>query len=318
MRTLRIATRGSRLALWQAEHTRDVLLSFERNLHIEIVPIKSEGDEWQTQRIQDLGSVGIFTRKIEKALLDGRADIAVHSLKDLPTETPPELALGALLPRDDPRDALISLSLVGFDDEQSRAAMSALPRSARIGTSSLRRQAQLLRLRPDLEVVELRGNVPTRLAKVEEGEIDGIMLSAAGLDRLGLHPQGCVRLEPRTMLPAPAQGTIAVQVRADDMETHALVRRADDRATRLTTTTERLLLHALQGGCRVPLGALAQLEDDTLHLQARLLSVDGKRMLDSAHRGPANNPRALASTVAEKLLAQGAAEILSSLRDHPS
>jgi hydroxymethylbilane synthase len=318
LKTLRIATRGSKLALWQAERTRDILLSLQDGLEIEIVPIKSEGDEWQTQRIQDLGTVGIFTREIERALLDGRADVAVHSLKDLPTETPSELVLGALLPRDDPRDALVARSLVGFDDQESRVVLSALPRSARIGTSSLRRQAQLLRQRPDLNVVEIRGNVPTRLAKVEDGEIDGIMLSAAGLDRLGLHPQGCVRLDPQTMLPAPAQGTIAVQVRVDDKDTHALVRRADDRGTRLTTTTERLLLHALQGGCRVPLGALARLEAEHMHLQARLLSVDGKRVLESSHTGPANNPRALASAVAEELLSRGAREILASLRADPS
>lgn len=317
MKPLRIATRGSRLALWQAERTRDILLELQKNLAVEIVPIKSEGDAWQTQRIQDLGVVGIFTREIEKALLQGRADIAVHSLKDLPTEMPPDLALGALLPRDDPRDALVAHSLIGFDDDESRVVLSALPRSACIGTSSLRRQAQLLRQRPDLRVMEIRGNVPTRLAKVEDGEIDGIMLSAAGLDRLGLHPRGCLRLDPEIMLPAPAQGTIAVQVRADDKDTHALLRRADDLTTRLTTTTERLLLHALQGGCRVPLGALARLDGDTLHLQARLLTVDGKRVLHSSRTGPANDPRGLAAAVADHLFSQGAREILSTLRQDP-
>lgn len=318
MNKLRIATRGSRLALWQAERTRDILRSLQDSLEIEIVPIKSQGDEWQTQRIQDLGTVGIFTREIENALLDGRADVAVHSLKDLPTESPPELTLAALLPRDDPRDALIARSLVGFEDEESRAVMSALPRSARIGTSSLRRRAQLLRLRPDLDVVDLRGNVPTRLAKVEEGEIDGIMLSSSGLDRLDLHPPGCVRLDPQIMLPAPAQGTIAVQVRADDADTGDLLRPVDDHATRLTTTTERLLLHALHGGCRVPLGALARLEAETLHLQARLLAVDGTRTLASTRSGPAKDPEALAAAVAEELLSQGAEEILASLRNDPT
>lgn len=313
-RMIRIGTRGSRLALWQAERTRDLLLSFHRNLQVEIVPIKSQGDEWQQQKVQDLGAVGIFTREIEHALRDGQVDVAVHSLKDLPTESPRELMLSALLERDDPRDALIATALRGFEDANPRAALSALPRAARIGTSSLRRQAQLLRARPDVEVVDLRGNVPTRLAKVEAGDLDGILLSSAGLDRLELHPIGCVRLDPEIMLPAPAQGTIAVQVRADDRDTHALVSRADHRPTRLTTTAERLLLHALHGGCRVPLGALARLDGDTLTLRARLLAIDGRTMLASSATGPASHVRVIAQQVADELLAQGAAEILATLR----
>ena len=312
-KTIRIGTRGSRLALWQAERTRELLQSFRPGLQVEIVPIKSQGDEWQTQKVQDLGAVGIFTREIERALLDGQVDVAVHSLKDLPTESPPELMLAALLERDDPRDALIATALRGFEDNP-RAALSALPRAARIGTSSLRRQAQLRRARPDVAVVDLRGNVPTRLAKVEEGELDGIMLSSAGLDRLGLHPEGCVRLDPEIMLPAPAQGTIAVQVRLDDHDTHALVSRADHRPTRLTTTAERLLLHALHGGCRVPLGALAHIVGDTLTLRARLLATDGRTMLASSATGPVSHVRILAQRVADELLAQGATEILASLR----
>ena len=311
---IRIGTRGSRLALWQAEHTRDVLVSLHRGLQVEIVPIKSHGDEAQHAPIQELQAVGIFTREIERALLDGKVDVAVHSLKDLPTESPPELVLAALLPRDDPRDALIASTLRGFDDSQARAAISALPRAARIGTSSLRRRAQLLRLRPDLEIVELRGNVTTRLAKVEEDELDGIVLSSAGLDRLGLRPPDCVRLDAEIMLPAPAQGTIAVQVRAADRETRALVSRADHEPTRATTTAERLLLHALHGGCRVPLGALAQLVRDRLTLRARLLDAKGSIALSSSASGSAADVQGIAQQVADDLLAQGAADILAALR----
>ena len=313
-KTLRIGTRGSRLAVWQAERSREVLGALHPHLRFEIVKIQSHGDEWQNQSIQDLGAIGIFTREIERALIDDQVDVAVHSLKDLPTESPPELVLAALLPRDDPRDALVANALRGFEDAAMSVALSALPRAARIGTSSLRRRAQLVRLRPDLEVVDLRGNVPTRLAKVEDGELDGIVLSASGLDRLELLPPGCVRLDPEIMLPAPAQGTIALQVRARDAEARALVAEADDHDTRITTTCERALLHALHGGCRVPLGAFAQIEAETLTLRARLLTVDGRTLLASSASGPATSPEPLADRVAQELLAQGAAEILDQVR----
>jgi hydroxymethylbilane synthase len=317
-KTIRIGTRGSRLALWQAERTRDVLQGLDAEIVGEIVPIQSRGDEPGTARISDLGEVGIFTRAIERALLEEQVDVAVHSLKDLPTESPPGLELAALLPRDDPRDALIAATLAGYEDAPARVALSALPRAARVGTSSLRRQAQLLRARRDLQVVELRGNVPTRLAKVEAGELDGILLSSSGLDRLGLRPVGCIRLDPDLMLPAPAQGTIAVQVRAGDAAMRALLRRADDARTRLVTTTERLLLHELEGGCRVPLGALAQLEDGTLRLQARLLSADGQQVVESAGSGPAGDFTGLAHRVAAELFGRGAGSILAALRAAPS
>ncbi len=315
---IRIGTRGSQLALWQAEHTGDLLCSLQPGLEVEIVPIKSHGDEWHGQRIEDLETVGIFTREIERALLEERVDVAVHSLKDLPTEGVPGLELAAVLPRDDPRDALIATALQGFEADATWAALSALPRGARIGTSSLRRRAQLLRARGDLSVVEVRGNVPTRLAMVEQGDIDGILLSCAGLDRLDLRPPGCVRLDPEVMLPAPAQGTIAVQVRSRDATTRALVSRADHRATRLTTTTERALLHALHGGCRVPLGALATLDGDTLALRARLLTADGSRVLEGEARGAAATSAGIATHVASTLLAQGAALILAGLRSGPA
>ena len=295
-----------------------MLQALDAGVAFEIVPIQSRGDRSGRERISDLGEVGIFTREIEQALLEERVDVAVHSLKDLPTAGPPGLVLAALLPRDDARDALIAPALAGFEDAPSRVALSALPSAARLGTSSLRRRAQLLHARPDLQVVELRGNVTTRLERVEKGDLDGILLAAAGLDRLGMRPAGCVRLDPELMLPAPAQGTIAVQVREGDAPARALVGRADDAATRLTTDTERSLLRALEGGCRVPLGALARLEGDTLALRARLLSADGQKLLERADSGPATDPEGLAERVAADLLARGAASILAALRAAPS
>ncbi len=315
--TLRIATRGSRLAMWQAERVRDALLALGEDLRCEIVRVRSSGDEKQHQNIADLGTIGIFTREIENTLLDGRAEVAVHSLKDLPTESPEGLEVAALLPRDDPRDVLIAGALVGLGPDEARLAMSALPRAATVGTSSLRRQAEMLRARPDLRVVEVRGNVPTRLAKVENDEIDAILLSAAGLDRLELRPHGAVRMPPEIMLPAPAQGTIAVQVRHDDEATRGIVQRIDDNETRTTTHCERVLLHELRGGCRIPLGALATLDGDTLRLRARLLTPDGVTVLEGEHRAARDDAESLAARVADELRSQGAQRILDDLRSTP-
>ena len=317
MQTIRIATRGSKLAMWQAERVRDALQAVDDELSFEIVRVRSSGDQKQNQNIADLGTIGIFTREIENALLEGRADVAVHSLKDLPTESPDGLLVAALLPRDDPRDVLIAGSLYGIDPDDARLALSALPRAASVGTSSLRRRAEMLRARPDLRIVEVRGNVPTRLAKVDDGDIDAIVLSAAGLDRLGLRPPGAVRLSPDLMLPAPAQGTIAVQVRQQDRDTLAIVQRIDDAATRATTEAERTLLHALRGGCRIPLGALAVVEKEMLWLRARLLTPDGTTVLESEERAPRGEGSALAQRVADALLSRGAGRILDDLRSTP-
>jgi len=318
-RRLRVGTRGSRLAMWQAERVAALLRGRYPELQIEIVPIESTGDRHREQAVADLGEIGIFTREIETALEGGTIDVAVHSLKDLPTQSPAGLVLAALLPRDDPRDVLVARSLAGLGlrDGEGKAALAALPRGARLGTSSLRRRAELLRARPDLAIVEVRGNVPTRLAKVERGDLDGIVLSYAGLLRLGLEPPGRVALDPDTMLPAPAQGTIAAQVRACDVPTRDLVTGIDDRPTRVATHVERLLLQELEGGCRVPLGALARLEGDTLWLRARLLSVDGRTVLEKSDSGPATAPEELARRVAADLRARGAARILAAARTPP-
>lgn len=310
---LRIGTRGSRLALWQAERVNAVLRTAHPQLATEIVTIASHGD-LHGQSVADLGTVGIFTREIEQALLDGQVDLAVHSLKDLPTESPTALTIAALLPRDDPRDVLVAGALAGKTVAGGREALAALPPRARIATSSLRRRAELLRARADLQVVELRGNVPTRLAKVERGEVEGVVLSLAGLLRLGLEPPGRVPLEPDLMLSAPAQGTIAVQVRAHDSRTRPLVASLDDYPTRVCTTVERLLMHELEGGCRIPLGALATLAGNTVTLRARLSDADGRQLLEETATGSANALPALAHQVAETFFSRGAAAILAGLR----
>jgi hydroxymethylbilane synthase len=310
---LRIGTRGSRLALWQAERVATVLRDLRSDLRTEIVPIQSHGDV-HGQAAAELGQVGIFTREIEAALQAGEVDLAVHSLKDLPTASPDGLEIAALLRRDDPRDVLVAGALAGRAWPDGTEALAALPRGARIATSSLRRQAELLRARPDIQVVELRGNVPTRLAKVARGEVDGVVLSMAGLSRLGLEPPGSVALDPELMLPAPAQGTIAVQVRGDDIHVHAIVSSADDLETRICTSAERVLLHDLEGGCRIPLGALARIQAERLTMCARLATPDGRTMLEAIDADLPEAYAALAHRLAAVLRARGAETILAALR----
>jgi len=313
---LRIGTRGSRLARWQAERVATVLLEHDSDLTVEIITIASHGD-LHGQSVRDLDVRGIFTREIEQALLDHQIDVAVHSLKDLPTETPDGIELAAVLPRDDPRDVLVARALAGSEIRDGAAAIVALPSRAQIATSSLRRRAELLHARPDLDVIELRGNVPTRIAKVERGEVEGVVLSLAGLVRLGLQPSGSVPLDPDVMLPAPGQGTIVVQARRDDQITLDRVAPIDDRTTRVCTTAERLLLHALEGGCRVPIGALAQLaaDGDTVHLRARLSTPDGKTRIEESASGRSNQLADLVQRMAESFRARGAAKILASVRN---
>jgi hydroxymethylbilane synthase len=310
---LRIGTRASRLALWQAERVAAVLATMRADVDTEIVRIESHGDRDRSTSLADLGTVGIFTREIEAALHDGRADVAVHSLKDMPTESPEGLRVVALLPRDDARDVLIAPSLHGFAGPAGNE-LQALAAGARVGTSSLRRRAELLRARADLRIVDLRGNVPTRIGRVESGDLDAIVLSLAGLTRLDLHPAGAVPLSMQQMLPAPAQGTIAIQIRTDDVATGDCLAALDDATTRRTTDTERLVLHHLEGGCRIPLGVYAHLRDNVLVLQARLTQPDGKAVVDSLQSGAAADWRLLASQVADDIRAQGGDAILQAAR----
>lgn len=310
MTSLRIGSRGSQLALWQAERAKATLCAAHADLTVEIIVIKSQGDKKQEQSIAALGSIGVFTRELELALQEKHIDIAVHSLKDLPTESPGDLHIAAVLPRDDPRDALIAPVLAGLDVEDSQLAFSMLPRSATIGTSSLRRRAELLRRRPDLRVIEVRGNVPTRLEKLASGHPEAIVLSYAGLQRLQLSPPGCVLLQPEFMLPAPAQGTIALQTRRDDAAVSERVKTVNHQETKLTTSTERILLRDLEGGCRIPLGALATLQEDTITLRTRILMSDGSALLEHSAQAPLEAHQRLAHEVAEHLRQKGAARML--------
>jgi hydroxymethylbilane synthase len=287
-----IGTRGSQLALWQARWVQAQLEG------VEIVIIKTTGDRIRGAALPEAGGKGLFTKEIEEALLAGRADVAVHSLKDLPTEMDPRLALAAIPRREDPRDALAGSTLAG------------LAAGARVGTSSLRRAAQLRRLRPDLRLDNIRGNVDTRLRKLDEGQYDAVLLAAAGLRRLGLADRIAEILEPDAMCPAVGQGALAVQCRADDVATLRRLAALEDPTARAEVTAERALLAELGGGCRVPIGGSARLEGSTLRLTAVVASPDGARLARVLVEGPASDPGGLGRRAAGELLARGAAEIL--------
>jgi len=282
-----IATRGSPLALRQAEilRARLIALTGADAAALPMRIIKTSGDRFLASSLQDLGGKGLFTKEIDEALLTGEADIAVHSAKDLPAALPPGLVIAAFLPREDPRDALVS---------REGLSLAALAAGARIGTASLRRRAQIRRLRPDLEPVLLRGNVGRRLAKCAAGEVDAVVLALAGLKRLGLADRVSEILDPTQMLPAPAQGVIAIVTRADDDRARAVLARIDDPATRIATCAERALAAGLDASCRTPIAALAELREATLSLRARLISPDGSRMWEAAGTAQASAEAATA------------------------
>lgn len=287
---LRIGTRGSPLALAQAHETRARLAAAHPDLAApdatEIVVINTTGDMLLDRTLADAGGKGLFTKEIEEALLDGRIDLAVHSMKDVPTALPPGLEIAALLPREDPRDAFFSRSGVGLD---------ALPAGAVLGTAGLRRQAQILERRPDIKIVPLRGNVQTRLRKLAAGEVDAMLLALAGLRRLGLADKLTEVLEPDVMLPAVAQGAIGIEIRADDAATRARLAPIACAATERRVTAERALLAALDGSCRTPIAALAVLSGDgaRLSLRAKALSHDGRQAFAATVEGAAADAAAL-------------------------
>lgn len=301
MKPLVIATRRSPLALWQAEFVGRALESFGRK--VELLPLVTQGDRILDAPLSRVGGKGLFVKEIEEALLDGRADLAVHSLKDVPTKLPDGLVLGAILEREDPRDALCA---------PAHRTLESLPAGARVGTSSLRRRAQLLALRPDLRVVEIRGNVGTRMSKLE-GEVDAVILAAAGLRRLGLEDRITEVIAPEALLPAVGQGALAVEIREGDDETAALVRRLEHADTRDAVRAERALLARLEGGCQIPLAAHAEVEGDRLRLRARVGRVDGSLLLEAEGEGTRAEAEAIGVRAAEELLARGADEILASL-----
>jgi hydroxymethylbilane synthase len=288
-----LGTRGSQLARTQSGLVAEMLRDLGHAA--ELVIIRTRGDREQSRPVPELGGKGLFTAELEAALLADRVHLAVHSLKDLPTGETEGLVVAAIPPREDPRDALVSRG----------ATLMELPPGARVGTASLRRRALVMQRRPDLEVVALRGNVDTRLGKVAAGEVDAVILAAAGVRRLG---RGEAIVEYLDFLPAPAQGALAVQARTDRDDVRTAVRALHDEPTATCTRAERELLRVLEGGCSVPVGALAELADGTLTLRGVVAAPDGRRVLEAEFRGP--DPVALGREVAERLRGQGAEEIL--------
>lgn len=298
---LRLGTRGSPLALWQANHVAARLRPVVAPRSVELVQIETHGDRDQATALAAMGGFGVFTKAIQQALLDGVADIAVHSLKDLPTIPTDGLELVAVPPRGPTGDAFVSRRHRCFDN---------LPEGAIVGTSSLRRRAQVLNRRPDLKLVELRGNIDTRLRKLDEQHLDAIILAEAGLVRLGLADQITELLDPSWMLPAVGQGAIGLECRTGDRATRHLVEALRDPDTFARVIAERAMLATLGGGCLVPIGATSQVADRVLTLRGAVLSPDGKRRVVATHTGPADTPLAVGQELAAMLLAEGAAELL--------
>jgi hydroxymethylbilane synthase len=304
VKALRIATRGSALALWQANHIRERLMQLH-GVESELIRIRTSGDRFQgasvAQVSEQTGTKGIFIKELEEALLAGTADLAVHSMKDVPTENPAGLIFPAITKREDVRDCLIS---------RDGAKLKDLAAGARIGTSSLRRQAQLRHHRPDLELVELRGNVDTRLRKVAAGEFDAIVLATAGVKRLGASDKITEILSTEIMLPAVGQGALGIETRADDRETLRLVAGLDDAESHAAVTAERALLRELEGGCQLPLGAWARRENGELRLEACVFSADGKEFVRNKLRGEVGDAEKLGVRLGQMLIEAGADRIL--------
>jgi hydroxymethylbilane synthase len=303
---LLIGTRGSPLALWQARHIADRLRPLAGPRPVEFVEIVTSGDRVRDLALSQIGGDGVFTKEIQRALLDGNVDVAVHSLKDLPTTHVEGLTLAAVPPRGPAGDAFVSLRHRRFDD---------LPPGAVVGTSSLRRRAQALNRRPDLRLIDLRGNVETRLRKLAEQDLDAIILARAGLERLGLGGHVREILDPEWMLPAVGQGALGLECRTDDNATRELVRALDDPATRQAVLAERAVLSGLGGGCLVPIGASTRIEGGRLTLRAAVLSPDGSRRVAGDLEGPATEAEVLGQQLADGLLARGAREVLGTGRE---
>ena len=299
-----IGTRGSKLALWQAEHIAARLRELNPGMVVELRHIVTTGDKILDVPLAQIGGKGLFTKELETAMLAGDIDLAVHSLKDMPTELPAGLVLAATTTRLDPHDAFVS---------RRYASLAELPAEATVGTSSLRRKAQLLRLRPDLRIENLRGNLDTRLRKLDEGQYDAIVLAAAGLRRLGWAERITAVLSPAECLPAVGQGVLAIEARAADAEVLAAVAGLDDAGSRACVTAERTFLAVVEGGCQVPVGVYGRMTDEKLALQARILSLDGTRCVEDETVGDPSQAAMLGDSLARRLLAAGGAEILAEL-----
>jgi hydroxymethylbilane synthase len=293
-----IATRGSRLALWQAEHVRERILSGNPSLDVELLKIKTTGDKILDVPLAKVGGKGLFVKEIEEAMLRGEADLAVHSMKDVPTDLPEGLHLGAILEREDPRDAFIG---------GTASSLTGLKRNATVGTSSLRRSCQLLAVRPDLNIVSLRGNLDTRLKKLDGGQFDAIILAAAGVKRLGY--EGRIT-EVLSLLPAIGQGAIGIECRAGDAFINGLIGPLNHDETSVCVRAERAFLKKLEGGCQVPIAAHARLEGGRLFMEGLVGSVDGAEVVRDRMEASPGAPEALGTRLAEELLGRGAARIL--------
>lgn len=304
MRHLRIGSRGSILARWQAEFVRKQLFQ-KTGVEAEIVIIKTSGDKMQQAPLTQIGGKGIFIKELEEALLDESVELAVHSVKDIPTDTPGRLHFPAVCRRDDVRDCVVS---------HSGTTLAQLKQGARVGTSSLRRQAQLRHHRPDLDIRDLRGNVDTRLRKVASGEYDAIVLSKAGLDRLGWSQKITEALSTDISLPAVGQGAIAIESRVKDQETSEILEKLDDVETRTAIIAERALLSAVQGGCQVPLGAWARMERGELLMEAVVCSVDGAQYVRQKASAPPEQAAQLGEHLAQLLIEGGARDILEEVK----
>ena len=301
---LRIATRKSPLALWQAEHVQARLQALHPGLEVELVTMSTRGDRILDSPLSKIGGKGLFDKELEQGMLEGSADIAVHSMKDVPAEFPEGLVLGAILEREDPRDAFVSGQF---------AAVEEVPQGAVVGTSSLRRQCQLRAQRPDLQIRDLRGNVGTRLAKLEAGEYAAIILACAGLKRLGLAQRITRALSPEEMLPAIAQGVIGIECRADDAATRVLIDPLNDTDTRYRTLAERAMNATLAGGCQAPVAGYSELDNGILHLRGLVGRPDGSEMIRGEISGPAGDAEQLGQQLADDLLTRGARPILAEL-----
>ena len=299
--TVRIATRKSPLALWQAEFVRDSLLARNPDLKVELVKMVTQGDKILDTPLAKVGGKGLFVKELEVGMLQGDADIAVHSMKDVPVEFPDGLHLAVICEREDPRDAFVSNKYKTIDD---------LPQGAKVGTSSLRRTCQIRAWRPDLEILDLRGNVNTRLRKLDEDEYDAIILACAGLKRLGFDDRIVQHLDPGFSLPAIGQGAVGIECRSDDPYINSLITPLNHQATATRVLAERAMNLRLEGGCQVPIGGYAELDGDTLLLRGLVGRPDGSEMVRGEIAGRAEEAEYLGTTLADDLLSRGAREIL--------
>jgi len=306
MTTVRIATRKSALALWQAEYVKAQLEHFHPDINVELVPMTTKGDIILDTPLAKVGGKGLFVKELEVAMLENRADIAVHSMKDVPVDFPEGLGLAVICPREDPRDAFVS---------NTYASLSDLPQGAIVGTSSLRRQCQLKAQRPDLDIRDLRGNVNTRLKKLDDGQYHAIILAAAGLIRLKMAERIAQYIEPEEMLPANGQGAVGIECRNDDNNIKALLAPLECSNTRIRVVTERAMNKALEGGCQVPIASYSVISEDgeSVHLRGLVGAVDGSQIIASEITGPVAQGESLGNALAQELLSRGADKILAAV-----